>query len=338
MPVTIALLQARRSYPSVSLILSTPDGTVSAADVDRGLRHIDELDRRLRGDCTDRLRDEIVDSLRVQLRSHAGAANGGGLALFASNGFEAAMPLAVEVRERSVVDATFATRDLVDHVRRAVSFTVVAVSDNRVRLLHGTHALLTEVASEPFPLVRGDDESIASWTRRAVSALRLHGASTDHPLVVAGVERQVVDLLDRSGVTPLAIVKGNHDRTSRAELHRLAWVEVEGWLKERESEAVERLDRARSRKLYVSGIDELWTLAAEGRVAHLVAERGFEYPARLNGDALVPVGDDEVTAPDVIDDAVDELIEAVVNQRGTVVLVADGTLADAGRIAAELRW
>jgi hypothetical protein len=40
----------------------------------------------------------------------------------------------------------------------------------------------------------------------------------------------------------------------------------------------------------------------------------------------------------VIDDAVDELIEAVVNQRGTVVLVADGTLADAGRIAAELRW
>jgi hypothetical protein len=227
--------------------------------------------------------------LRVQLRSHAGGANGSGLALFASNGFEAAMPLAVEVRERSVVDATFATRDLVDHVRRAVSFTVVAVSDNRVRLLHGTHALLTEV--------RGDDESIASWTRRAVSALKLHGASTDHPLVVAGVERQVVDLLDRSGVTPLAIVKGNHDRTSRTELHGLAWVEVEGWLKERESEAVERLDRARSRKLYVSGIDELWTLAAEGRVAHLVAERGFEYPARLNGDALVPVGDDEVTAP-----------------------------------------
>jgi hypothetical protein len=270
--------------------------------------------------------------------SAAPPAIAGGVALFASRGFTASFPLSVAVRGRVVVDDTFAPRDLVDHVRRSVSFTLMTVSDSKIRLLHGSPKVLTEVTAEPFPLVRGEDESSASWTRRGVAALKLYATSDTHPLLLAGVERQVVELVDRSGMTPLAIVKGNHDRTGRGELHRLAWAEVETWLDQREATAVDRLEQARNRTVYASGIDELWVLANEGRVEHLVVERGFEYPARLDGDALVPVPDVEVTDPDVIDDAVDELIEAVVTRRGSVVLVDDGVLHDAGRVAAELRW
>ena len=70
----------------------------------------------------------------------------------------------------------------------------------------------------------------------------------------------------------------------------------------------------------------------------LVVERNFAVPVRADGPHLVPVGPDEVEAPDVVDDAVDDLIEAVALRRGEVVIVPDGVLEDMGRVAAALRF
>ena len=43
-------------------------------------------------------------------------------------------------------------------------------------------------------------------------------------------------------------------------------------------------------------------------------------------------------APDVIDDAVDELIETVLRKGGRAVVVPSGDLADAGHVGAVLRY
>ena len=61
------------------------------------------------------------------------------------------------------------------------------------------------------------------------------------------------------------------------------------------------------------------------------------HPARLSddGDLVLPAPD--VDHPDVVDDAVDEVIELVLGRGGWVALVAQGRLDHAGGIALTLR-
>jgi len=69
----------------------------------------------------------------------------------------------------------------------------------------------------------------------------------------------------------------------------------------------------------------------------LAVEESLFYPARLSdgGDTLTPSSD--LDAPDVVDDAVDELIEHVLLRGGWIAVVSDGSLAEHGRVALALR-
>jgi hypothetical protein len=96
---------------------------------------------------------------------------------------------------------TFATRDLLDEVRRNVAFVAATVSDRTVRIFEGAGDLLSPVVGRGVPLERLPDETDVSWERRTVSLLRRVGAGT-HPLVLFGAGRRVATLVravDRSG-------------------------------------------------------------------------------------------------------------------------------------------
>jgi hypothetical protein len=69
----------------------------------------------------------------------------------------------------------------------------------------------------------------------------------------------------------------------------------------------------------------------------LAVEQGLFYPARLStdGDRLTPA--DDIDHPEVIDDAIDELIEIVLRRGGWIALVEDGLLSAHGRIALAVR-
>ena len=67
-------------------------------------------------------------------------------------------------------------------------------------------------------------------------------------------------------------------------------------------------------------------------------EEDFHYPARLDATGRLLIPAEDVTAPDVIDDAVDEIIETVLNKQGQVVFMENGQLKDYQRIALILRY
>jgi hypothetical protein len=98
------------------------------------------------------------------------------------------------------------------------------------------------------------------------------------------------------------------------------------------------LDKAVSERKFASGVGEVWRLANEGRGRLLLVEEDFHYPARLDesGTHLVPADDHE--AADVMDDAVDEIIEMVMSKQGQVVFVDNGSLDAHQRIALVLRY
>lgn len=333
----LAELQRLTAYPSVTLLLDTsPADPMRDTDVRRLEAMVAEADRRLMGDVPDDARVAVVERLRALVLEAAIHPATRGVALCASPSYGAVVRLGREVRPRVVVDDTFATRDMVADLNRTAVFRVVTVSDRKARVLVGDRNRLVELRDAQWPMVRDELDSPTGWQRAVADAVAVECTDNAMPTVVAGVARTVRDVVRAAAITPIATVAGAHDRTGWAELHRLAWPLVIDWMRRDGARAMERLDEARSSRRFAGGIDEVWTLAHDGRVQLLVVEEDYDLPARLEDGRLIAAVDRE--APGVIDDAVDELIEAVLRMGGETVIVPTDALAEHARVAAVLRY
>lgn len=333
----LAEIQHQRGYPCVTLLAPTTPGlTMHTDDLDTTVGLIAEADRRLRGEVADDIRSAVVASLQQQLHRAAGEPATRAIAVCASPDYAAVVRLSRAVRPRCVIDRSFATRDMVADAHRTAMYRVITVSDRRIRLLVGDQNRLVEERSNRWPIEREDDQSLAHWSRTVGHAVRVEYTEYATPTVIAGVERSTREVLKLDRVEVVGHVPGNHDHTSWNELHRLSWPFVEDWLRRDRLDAQARLERARSTRRFAGGISEVWDLAQEGRVELLVVEESFDYPARLTDGGLVPAHDRQ--APDVVDDAVDELIETVMRAGGHAVVVPEGDLAAHDRLAAVLRY
>ncbi len=333
----LAELQRRRIYPSITVLMNTTPGVVmdrAAVAVARSL--IAEVDDRLRGDVSDEVRADLVARLADLVAHQEDVAGSEAVAWCVSPEYSAAVRLGRTVDERVVIDETFATRDLVADLNRTAQFRLITVSERMTRTFIGDRARLVEELDAPWPMVRAEDEPLAVWMRDVVAELRRLDADQALPTVIAGVDRTIRRSLVSEIFDPIGFIAGNNDRTSWSVLHDAAWPIVTEWLQTDRADAMAALGRARSSRTYAGGIDEIWPLATQGRIETLVVEDGYAVAARLRDGQVVPTADRE--APDVVDDIVDEAIEAVLGARGSVVIVPDGGLDDHGRIAAVLRY
>ena len=98
------------------------------------------------------------------------------------------------------------------------------------------------------------------------------------------------------------------------------------------------LERYVSQQRVAATVGEAWRKANEGRGKLLLVERDFHQPGRLDASGLLLLPADDPTAQDVIPDAVDEVIETVLNKGGEVVFVENGQLDAYQRIALVLRY
>jgi len=329
-------LQQLRSFPSVTLLMNTQPGRqFDEDDQARGGRLVETAVERLEsladGDTT-----AIVDQLRQLVSERMGKRSTHALAICVSNEHHVSVLLGGPVDERVVVDETFATRDLVADLNRTAVYRVLTVSDSAARSFAGDRQRLIEERTDDWPLIREEGTSDTIWSQNIAAAAKQ--LQTDHglPIVTAGVKRSTNALLDASQLEVIGHVSGNHDRSSSSELHTLVWPIVLDWKALRQSRALEELDAARSAKRYAAGVDELWSLADEGRVEHLVVEEGFSVSARVDDTGHLELTDEDHR--EVMEDVVDELIEAVLRSGGHTTIVDAPELDDCGHVAAVLRY
>lgn len=118
-------------------------------------------------------------------------------------------------------------------------------------------------------------------------------------------------------------------------LLRAVWPAVEAQAEQEVADVLKELERARSRKAFAGGIDEVWQKATAGRVGLLAVEENHQVVVKESGEHLVPAERDEQGARE---DMVDETVERALDTGARVHFVPDGTLAEVGRIAAVLRY
>ncbi len=334
----LAELQRQQAYPSITVLINTTPGvSPSESEIDTARRLADHADKRLVDDVPDEDRTSVIAALHALIADQSGEVSGKALALCVSPGYAAAVRLGREVQERVVIDDTFATRDLVADANRTALFRVVTISERKVRLLIGDRQRLAEQRDELWPMLRLDEQNTQAWYREVTERLRSEHLALPMATVIAGVERSVRSTMVPNLFDAIGMVPGNHDRTSWVDLHHAAWPLVTDWLRSDRDRAMTALENARSAKRFAGGIDEIWPLANEGRVELLVVEENYVLAARVDEHQQLERADDH-EAPDVVDDIVDETIEAVLRNGGRTVIVNDAELGDHARIAAILRY
>ncbi len=356
----VQLLQQMRGYPSITITMPThrtsPD---NRQDPIRLKNLVLEAGNRLLQEFSKREADPLLARLEQLAKSVDHPRTLDGLAIFANRDFGRIFNLPFTLPERVVIDETFLTRDLVFALNRTARYWVLALSEQPTRLFEGTKADLVEIEDEGFPMIHEGpggaeplpggfgvnvsahrDERHRQFFRQVDNALKPFLADDALPLVVVGVDRYLsffheVTAHKEAIITTLT---GNHDKTSAHELGKLVWPLVKENLATQRQQVLVELDKAVGERKFVSTPGQVWRLAQEGRGRLLLVEEDFHYPAQVDETGLILSPANDPTAPDVIADAVDDIIETVLNMQGRVVFVDNGQLADHQRITLILRY
>lgn len=339
--VTLSELRKPRPYPAVSVLLSVHRaGTDGRPGRLRDL--LAQARRRLEEDP--RVPPALVDEVMGGLRQAADRIDfkhaREGVALYAApdgerHAFALDQPPA---EERVVIDHTFATRDLLAAHTRTTRYWLLMLAD-RTRLWDGRADGLTEVVGRPFPMTRAPGAG-EDFHRAVAAALGVVNGRDPRPVVVAGTTPDQARFEDAAGGSIILAgrIDGDHSDADAAELAELARPVLAAYEDLREVAVLTELEAARSLRRYACGLTDVARLAEEGRGVHLVVERGYSVSAvrSARGD-LTPVGDDR-SHGDLVEDAVDRVIETVLEYGGEVTLVSDGFLVDHARIALVVRY
>ena len=168
------------------------------------------------------------------------------------------------------------------------------------------------------------------------------------PLALAGVERTMAyfEKVTKHGDAIVARLHGNFEKVPQHELEAKIWPLVEAAMAQSRDRVLQRLEDSVGANRAAFGIDEVWSAAQTGRVDLVLAEENFHCSAHkteAGNDGLSQLN----TAADGSEgaiDAVDEIIETVLQNSGDVTFFEAGRLSNNGRlpqqaaIAAILRY
>lgn len=355
----IRLLQQITGHPCVTITLPTHRTVPENRQDPLRLKNlVKETTDRLLNEFDKREMEALLKRLENLTNTFDFQKSLDGLALFVNQDFGRAFRLPFTIKERVVVDETFFTRDLVHAINHSTRYWVLALSEKPTRLYEGFNHELTEIEEGGFPMIHegpgGEaplpggfgvrksahrDERHRQFFRKVDESLKPFLANDPLPLFVVGVDRYHAFFNEVSAHTNAVAGRGtgSHDKTSPHELGELVQPLVDQHRDGKRLEALEQLERAVSERKYVSTIGEVWRLANEGRGDLLLIEEDFHYPGRLDENGVLVRADDP-SAPGVMGDAVDEIIETVLNKQGRVVFVENGRLEEHRRIAMILRF
>jgi len=367
-------LRAANQYPCVSLLLPTHrSAPKNFQDPVRLKNMIKEAAQQLDTKLSHHDAAPVIEKLTELIESIDLEHVLDGMAVFVNADIAVKVDLPFEPEERIVVNDHFVIRDLVRTLNRFARYYVLILSEKKTRLLLGTTDHLVEHrgsrknrdSQDDFYMVdtgRGGesrthdgeiikhaqklDEYHRQFFRKVDNALGQHLKEESLPVVVVGTDRYLAFFKEvgKHGNNVIGNIHGTHDHTHLPELTSLVWPVVQEYMKSERKNMLEKLDNAVGKHKFAAGLGDVWRKAQEGAVHILLVEDGYFEKAILEDGSthkLIygPHMPEHGKCPgQLVDDAVEDLVELVLNKRGRAIFVEAGSLSGHDKIAAILRY
>ena len=295
----------------------------------------------------------VIEKLRFLCRDILFDTRKKSIAIFVSPVFEKVCYLDIMVSPKVVIDESFEIRDLIYSNTQQSEYLMLVLSANTAALYKGDTGLLEKIhdaiptSSEAYKndiAERVTNFSDVAERKEILMEKFLH--HIDHalepvlnkyqlPLVILGTDRiagHFKQITHNSGYI-LDYVHGNFEEATTEELKmRLKGPSVK-WHQLRQQQLMNEIVDADGRKQLASGIHDVWQAAANRKGRVLVVETNYSYPMQTgDGNKLIaPISPEKKVTG--MKDAVDEVIEKVLESGGSIRFVDKGLLKDFRHIA-----
>jgi hypothetical protein len=311
----------------------------------------------------------VMQSLQELLEQVDFDHNANGLGLYVSPAIRKMIRFPFNVEERVVVADRFELREVLYRLYYTSPYYVLIINGKGARLFEGSWDELTEISGADFPVAYEEEFSYNPPSRGTSYSGQAHVKSFERdnavleelrlkdffrkvdaklkpyivgetPLVVLAPEEELAWFKSISDLEKRIIAgpPGNYDHVSLKLLAGLVWPVVYAHLQKQTgnlaTEFRERIGELRG----ITGVQDIWQAAREGKGLKLLVEKDYHCPGFVTGDDYRLYLTPPVTPHKTIADAVDQLIETVLEKNGKVVFTENEALKDYGRIALITRY
>lgn len=275
------------------------------------------------------------------------------LGIFISPVVEKMFYLDIPVEEKLIVDESFEIRDLVYQKKQEIEYLVLMLSAKKSLMFLANNSDMKLVKSnlaEHLYIAEKDlAERVANFSdpeARAEIILDkfLHQMDEDLslmlkayplPVFVLGAERVIGHFrkLSKHKHDITEYIVGNYEEMPVPEIFNMVLPYVSNWRHVKQVGLLQQLEKAMNARKLAYGMDEVWQAATNKNSRLLLVEKGFVYAARQGADPDI-IYKEELPSdyPFYIKDAVDDVIQKVLENGGDVEFMDDGSLAGYGRI------
>jgi len=276
------------------------------------------------------------------------------IAIFISPIFDKVYYLDIPVEEKIIVDESFEIRDLVYSKKEMHKYLVLVLSSKKTKIYLGnTNSFVPLVSNVPHHVAAYKNDiseqtgnfSDPSYRREVMLEKFLH--HTDEglsillkayplPLFVLGTDRTVGHFkkITHNEKSVIGYVHGNYEETTEAELLKILEPYVHDWKNVKKEDILHKLNDALGAKKLAVGIEEVWKEASHKKGRLLVVEKNYMYPAHHGAESDIIYHQDHETENNFyIKDAVDDIIEKILENGGDVEFVDAHALKDFDHIA-----
>ena len=289
-----------------------------------------ELDKREVWAIMEKI-NEVVDEIDHNYNQE-------GLVIFANNDFSTFERLPIKIEARTVVDKTFATRDLVRAMHLESSYYILTLSRSEARMIEAHNDKVIKELSTPFPVE--NDSFYTTSSGEAANAQRqtnlvqeffnrvdklVNEVVKSHPLPVFIVSEsssysEYLQVADNKEIF-IGNANKNVDHKKPHHIVEMVWSDVQAIVKERIEKRKQELKTAVGTGKFKSDITDIWFSILNGKGQTLFVEKGFYQPAKWDGEKLEVLELSQAAVPGVVDDIIDEMIESNLRYGGDTVFL-----------------
>jgi hypothetical protein len=231
-------------------------------------------------------------------------------------------------------------------VKLTTHYYVLSLSEQTSRLYEAFRDTLIDIQNKGFPIESSAGMSgvvdPALRDSRLQEFIRTADRHFDHyferdplQLVVVGEKRSlsIFDSVTSHQDVLIGKVEGDYAATSPHDLGRIVWPIVKEVMAGTGEKAMLDLKTAESSHNVASGIDAVGHLAGSGTGGTLFVEEDYHMKGGIREADHSLIRSEDLDIQEAIDDAVDAIIEKVLEKGGNVIFLESGSLANLRRIA-----
>jgi len=258
------------------------------------------------------------------------------------------------VEEKIIIDESFEIRDLIYSKKDTHKYLLLVLSSHKNRIYLGNTTQFVRIVShvpEHIAAYKNDiSERVANFSdpdKRDKIMLDKFLRYTDEglsillkayplPVFVMATERTAGHFkkITHNRNRILAVIHGNFEEATVVELRKAMQPHLADWKKIKQEDLKRQLDVAMSAHKLATGMQHVWKEASHKLGRLLVVEKNFIYPAYHGAEEDIIYKQEKQPNKDLyIKDAVDDVIEKVIENGGDVEFVDDGALNEYGHIA-----